>query len=309
MMMSSGIPALFSALALLLTMTQDQLQAASAIIEVKPESPKASGFRFKITQEDDLGNLIKLSVSIIEDGAHISRDARVTLGLFKADAESKEIETTQVLLAKRSKESLSLTFSVPKTSLKDQRYSFIFTNFVKREVDGKSIVMPSADFFVMRLHDFLQHERKQLAAPAMIVFQNRPETGIPREAREHQIVNPESQGTFKSLVGDSIKNISVRYVDKNWSSEEQVSDYLFGFLDNPKTAIYTFEIWSQHVGEPEIECLVTFKDHGQGKLLIWHTAACFRDVEGKWWFVSLFDHYHRHHPNGQRQLAPNVPVD
>ena len=41
-------------------------------------------------------------------------------------------------------------------------------------------------------------------------------------------------------------------------------------------------------------------DH-EGRLLVWRTEACFRDAAGRWWFVSLLDYFHNHHPSGDRE--------
>ena len=148
-----------------------------------------------------------------------------------------------------------------------------------------------------------------------IVFDNRPESGIPLEAKAQERVDAMSHGTLAELVGDSIKSIRVRYFNKeSWTSENQVKAYLAGLLTNKFTEVYTFQIWSQVVGEPEIECLIDFTDdhrnklrgeHAlyEGKLLLWGTAACYRDATGKWRFVTTFDYFHAHHPSGNRELS------
>ena len=140
-----------------------------------------------------------------------------------------------------------------------------------------------------------------------IVFENRPERGIPPEARAQQKVDPSSHGTLAEVIGDSINTITVRYFSDDWPDEEKVKDYLAGLVTDERTAMYTFQIWSQPVGEPEIECIVTFDSYTQGRLLIWGSVACLRDEAGKWWFVSAFDYYHRNHPKGNRELARDVP--
>ncbi len=78
-----------------------------------------------------------------------------------------------------------------------------------------------------------------------------------------------------------------------------------------------FQIWSQLVGVPEIECFVEFKDEYQekllhdhkpyreGRLLIGNTESCFRDATGRWWFVTLFDYFQSSHPKGDRKLSKN----
>ena len=141
------------------------------------------------------------------------------------------------------------------------------------------------------------------AAEPRIVFKNRPESGIPKEARSQEKVDPDSHGTLAKVLGDSLQTITVRYFGGEWPDQKQVASYLTGLLADERTDTYTFQIWSQGVGEPEIECLLTFKNHQQGRLLLWGTTACVRDSAGKWWFVTVFDYFHRKHPKGDRSLV------
>ena len=59
------------------------------------------------------------------------------------------------------------------------------------------------------------------------------------------------------------------------------------------------------VGAPEIECLLTFKNDREGRLLLWQTVGCLRDGTGKWWFISPQQYFHRKHPKGDRTLVPH----
>src|SRR4051794_13784266 len=138
------------------------------------------------------------------------------------------------------------------------------------------------------------------AADRTVVFDNRPEDGIPPEATAQERVDPKPQGTLPSLVADSIQVVRVRYYHtKTWTDEKKLAEYVSGLFDDKRTDLYTFPIWSQGVGEPEIECIIDFTDayrqtlaghqkYYQGRLLVWGTVGCFRDGTGKWWFVSLF---------------------
>lgn len=170
-----------------------------------------------------------------------------------------------------------------------------------------------------------------------IVFDNRPEMGVPLEARAQTRVDSEElkklyatltvqegEGqwpyTFHNTVS-TIKTVRIRYFNKEtWKSEKQAREYVRGFLANKSSGLNSFQIWSQGVGVPEIECLVDFTDEYRnklrdeqkrcdtGRLLIWNTEACFRDATGRWWFVNGFDYYHSSHPKGDRRLAkPKQP--
>jgi hypothetical protein len=145
------------------------------------------------------------------------------------------------------------------------------------------------------------------AAEPNIIFNlhtNQPESGVPSEARKQEKVDPHGHGTLAHVLGDTLQTVTVRYFNTNtWASEKQVSDYLAGLFPDKRTETYTFQIWSQLVTDPEIECVLTFKDGRQGRLLLWGTAACVRDDMGKWWFVSTFDYFHGKHPEGNRELS------
>lgn len=173
-----------------------------------------------------------------------------------------------------------------------------------------------------------------------IVFDNRPETGLPREAQAQTRADSPSREELTKLyatltaqegevqwpvdfhdVTGTIKTVRIRYFNKEtWKGEKEARDYVRGFFTNKSSKVYSFQIWSQGVGVPEIECLVDFtdeyrkklRDEGKpcdtGRLLIWNTEACFRDATGRWWFVSVFDYYHGAHPKGDRRLAkPKQP--
>lgn len=173
-----------------------------------------------------------------------------------------------------------------------------------------------------------------------IVFDNRPESGVPHEARDQDRDATLTREELKSLYAtlsaqetidrwpikfhntvSTIKTVRIRYFNKEtWKTEKQAREYVRGFLANKSSEVYTFQIWSQGVGVPEIDCLVDFTDEyrkelidkrkpiGTGRLLIWNTEVCFRDATGRWWFVTDYDHYHRAHPKGDRTLAkPRQP--
>jgi hypothetical protein len=150
--------------------------------------------------------------------------------------------------------------------------------------------------------------------------QHRPVLGIPPEARAQERTNSlgsGSHGSLSPLLRDSVKALRVQYFNKeSWKTEDQVRAYLGALTTNQFTEVYGLQMWSESVGTPEIDCLVDFTEeyqskvvsqehstYRQGRLLLWLTEACFRDGSGRWWFVNVFDHFHRHHPLGKRSLA------
>ncbi|QVL34254.1 hypothetical protein KIH39_10210 [Telmatocola sphagniphila] len=153
-----------------------------------------------------------------------------------------------------------------------------------------------------------------------IVFDNRPESGIPAEALQ-QPHKPSKATTekefplkFPALTAGAIKSIRIRYYNKEtWPNEKDAREYVRSFLGNKKSEVFDFQIWSQGVGVPEIECYVEFTEEYRkkllgdkfscrdGRLLLWNTEACYRDGTGRWYFVSAFDQFHRAHPKGDRK--------
>jgi hypothetical protein len=161
------------------------------------------------------------------------------------------------------------------------------------------------------------------AGEPSIVFDNRPEAGVPREALTQKLkltAQEELLATkdrkFHALNYGTIKTVRIRYFNKEtWKSEKEAREYVAGFLGNKSSAVFGFQIWSQGVGVPEIECIVEFTDEHrkkllaenkecrEGRLLIWNTESCFRDATGRWFFVDAFDQFHRSHPKGNRENA------
>ena len=162
-----------------------------------------------------------------------------------------------------------------------------------------------------------------------IVFDNRPEVGVPAEALDQMSPKRSAQAearpaqewprTLHGLTEGTIKTVRIRYFNKDtWANEEQARAYVDGFLAHPSLNVFGFQVWSQLVSVSEMECLVDFTDEyrkklrdekkpcGEGRLLIWKTESCFRDATGRWWFVDAFDHFHRSHPKGDRKLAREV---
>ncbi len=144
---------------------------------------------------------------------------------------------------------------------------------------------------------------RAFAVEPRVVFEKQgiiPVPGIPKEARlqKNKTATLEN-GTLAKLLGESTQSITVNYFSDVWTPGK-LEDYLVGLLAADSTSIYTFEIWSNGAGEPEVDCSLAFKNGKKGRLLLWDTRACISDPQGRWWFVTLFDHYHRNHPHGTR---------
>ena len=122
------------------------------------------------------------------------------------------------------------------------------------------------------------------------------------------------------MTDGAIKAVRIQYFNKEtWASEGEAGDYVAGFLGDESMGVFGFQIWSQQVGRPEIECVVEFSDayletlrregkpfRREGKLVIWNTEACFRDASGRWLYVTAFNYFLGFHPRGDRGLSrPN----
>jgi len=158
-----------------------------------------------------------------------------------------------------------------------------------------------------------------------VVFDNRPEFGFRWKPRskcvrcfQTSLLLPR-EATWKSLVGNKIKTVRIRYYDKKtWTSKEQVSKYVAGFLTR-KLPAGRYPVWSEGLAMPQIECFVEFTDEyrnklfaerqpcHEGRLLIWEPSRASVTQTGKWWFIGLFDYFHKFHPKGSRELARPLP--
>ena len=153
-----------------------------------------------------------------------------------------------------------------------------------------------------------------------IVFDDRPDAGVPPEARAQKPDVRPAEGpprTLHAMTDGTIKTVRIRYFNRAaWASEAQAREYVAGFLADTTLEGFDFQIWSQMVGRPELECVVEFTDayleklrptgrpvQREGRLLIWNTESCFRDATGRWRFVTAFNYFHKAHPNGDRKLV------
>ena len=76
------------------------------------------------------------------------------------------------------------------------------------------------------------------AAEPQIVFDKQPvhpASGIPREAKLQEKVDPNSHGTLAKLLGDSVQSMTVHYFSDVWTDKKQVGDYLVGLLADDST--------------------------------------------------------------------------
>jgi len=137
----------------------------------------------------------------------------------------------------------------------------------------------------------------------------RPTIGIPAEARLQKRNGEEDRdyGPLAKHFEHTVEVVSVRHHSNIWTNQAHASNYLAGLLVNHQTSVYTYQVWSQPVGLPDIECTLTFTNGHAGRLLIWESAICFRDQSNRWWFAYSNDYYSKVHPRSQSRLKAPPP--
>jgi hypothetical protein len=123
------------------------------------------------------------------------------------------------------------------------------------------------------------------ASALEIAFQNKPEIGLPREAREQKCADAHSFGSLHNTVADSVSHISIRYFSKTWKDEQQIRLFIKALLADERTAVYCYPAWAHILLEPSIEGVVYYKNFRRGKLLLWDFVGCLKDDQGQWLFV------------------------
>jgi len=132
------------------------LHAKSTVIEVRPKHPKVSGFHFEIKASELPGGKIEFRVSIAEAGSQFSSRPDLSLSMVEIKESSKSIKPTQKLAWKRRGKTIEAHFTLPKASVDNPQLCLNFTNHTERIIDGKVRRMPSSDFYVARLKEFVK---------------------------------------------------------------------------------------------------------------------------------------------------------
>lgn len=131
------------------------LPAASVIHEVTPESKVVGGFMFEIMSTKENRDSVLFKVVVTPKKAKFSKDSNTTLSSVKIAGNTRTIEGVRAVPHHKKGKSLACSFRVTNAKLKDPNFSFVFTNYVETVINGKVVPMPSADFFAVRLQQFL----------------------------------------------------------------------------------------------------------------------------------------------------------
>jgi len=119
-----------------------------------------------------------------------------------------------------------------------------------------------------------------------IRFENKPELGLPDDAREQRCEQAGSLGSLQTIISeDLIRFIKIRYFDEKALNQAQVKTIIKRLFESTDTQVYCFPAWANLLMEPAIEGVVYYDSFKQGKLLIWDFQAVLRKPDGDWLFI------------------------
>jgi len=138
-----------------------------------------------------------------------------------------------------------------------------------------------------------------------VIFDARPDPGIPREARSAGIKpepdSPSSSGSNISfgIVTDlkdygplrdiidraDIHAVAVRYYDGSFKDIREVQTFVTSVLGSEKGSTNAFCPWVEMLPVPSVEATIRFASGRTGKWLLWRQGrSVYRDPDMKWWF-------------------------
>lgn len=143
------------------------------------------------------------------------------------------------------------------------------------------------------------------AAEIQVIYDQRPEPGIPREARGAGTTpDPDATGGPRSnirfgivtdltdygpprnVVSPDIHAVTVRHYDRSFRNIQEVQRYLTSVLRSDKGSTTTFCPWAEALPVPAIEATIQFASGGKGRLLLWREGRLvYQDPDLKWWFA------------------------
>jgi hypothetical protein len=131
---------------------------------------------------------------------------------------------------------------------------------------------------------FLAHTSIALAFE--ITFENKPEFGLPDDAREQDCQDVMSLGSLNKIIQkDSITSIKIRYFDDISMDKKQVERLIDGLFEENRTQVYCYPAWANLLMEPTIEGVVYYRNFKKGAILIWDFQACIKNSNGQWLFI------------------------
>jgi hypothetical protein len=133
----------------------------SVEIPVTPNNLEQNKYAFLVSTNTGR-NGITFHVTITAKTGDIPSDSTADLNIVTITKDGGAMKTvirpvnppTRVIL-KKEKRVWQADFTVSRKSLKKAGICFVFTEFAHTTIDGKSVSMPSADLYQIKLHDFL----------------------------------------------------------------------------------------------------------------------------------------------------------
>jgi len=117
-------------------------------------------------------------------------------------------------------------------------------------------------------------------------FENKPELGLPDDAREQRCEQAGSLGNLKTVIsGDSIRHIKIRYFNAESFDQAQVKTLIKRIFEDNNTQVYCFPAWANLLMEPAIEGVAYYDSFNKGRLLIWGFQAVLQKPDGDWLFI------------------------
>lgn len=131
-----------------------------------------------------------------------------------------------------------------------------------------------------------------IMAPASIVyaidisFENKPEMGLPDDAREQECKDAGSLGSLNKIIGkDAVRLIKIRYFNDKTMDQKQVEKFIERLFEDARTQVFCYPAWANLLMEPSIEGVAYYKNFKKGQLLIWDFQACIMNSVGEWLFI------------------------
>ena len=131
-------------------------------IPIKPNSLDHNNFIFSVSVNTNRTR-VTFQVIIKAKTGEIFSDSNASISIVthaeKNGGELRKIEPLkpEVRIAlKKAKQVWNASFSVPRDLLEKPGVCFVFTEFSHATIDGKLVTMPSADFYTIRLREFLK---------------------------------------------------------------------------------------------------------------------------------------------------------
>jgi len=143
--------------------------------------------------------------------------------------------------------------------------------------------MNRLSIFLMLL--FAAHPLRAAQDKLEVVYDPRPDHGIPREVVLQKSRSARDYGPMKSIVNsEDILLIKVRYYDTSFKDIQEVQSYLISVLVSDKGSTNSYIPWAESLPAPYVEATIYFKSLASGKWLLWPSHSVFQDEQMKWWF-------------------------